>query len=223
MNPLRSFAALATLLLVAPLAQAKKAPPFDLGAWLAAGEGKAVEVITWEAGAPSLFTPGDAVGGGVIDAMTKPAPGQEPLPDAALILRDKLIERLAPVSKARLQRRDPPLKPKVARKPEQIRELSDSDYVLTVSMWVSAITYRPTQWATYYYWDMIDVQLFDNKEGKLLFRYREKYKPEAEDADMHFNNEEFGVNGGQRIRDVIATSIQRSVDKMMTDLHVPSP
>jgi hypothetical protein len=212
---------LCALLLIAPVAQAKKAS-FDFGAWLAAAEGKSVEVITWEAGAPWVYTPGNAVGTGLIDDMTKPAESQEALPDAALILRDQLLERLRPVSRAQLQRRDPPLKPKVPSKPEQIRALSDADYVLTVSMRVTAITYRPTKWATYYYYDMIDVQLFDNQEGKLLFHYREMYKPEADDEAMHFKNEEFGANGGQKVRDVIALSISRSLDRMMTDLKVPA-
>jgi hypothetical protein len=210
-------------LLVGGAAHAAKAS-FDLQAWLAGSDGKTIDVIAHLASAPMVITPGDAVGTGLVDDLTRPSnDGQVPMPDTAVLLRDKLLEQLQPLTGATFRTREP-LPPGRVKKPAAYRELSQADYVLAVSMNLHMIRYRAGGWATYFYQDKINVRLIDNHSGTLLFESREGFTPDKDDPAMNFSREDFAASDGQKVRDAIAATIDRNIHDLLSHAHItPAP
>lgn len=203
------LAAAATLLMTG-CASALKPIPLNKQALATDFRDTPVNVVVYIESPVQIYTPGNAVGAGLIDEMTKPDGGRMPMPSpsyfTALKLREQLGKSLGlsinPVPETLSYN-------KTKRDPAQ----PASPYTLEVGVHLNFFSYRPMHWQTYQYLMGANAKLL-GKDGQPIWQEVCKVGGTASDETLQLDRMEFRANDGKRLKEVMEVAASKCVESM---------
>ena len=198
---------------------------FNAVEWADAAKGKTIQFAVYKAEPHIVYTPASAVGGGLIDSMTRPDGSKIPLADTAYLLANQLQPQLSSLVEATWSKNEE-LLPLPAPKDKNIASYKTqypADYILEMVVPTQVLSYKPTAWATYKLQISIESRLIDNSTGTILWKYKDRCVPTSSDGKFEIHNDEFAANDGQRLKTVLAAVVEECATLYLHDFKGEQP
>lgn len=170
-----------------------------------------IEVVVFEEKPIRVFTPGDAVGGGLIDALTKPDGSRIALPSPSYLLGVSLREQLKGLNIENVPNQ-------FSRKPAKGEAYPFPEkYSLSVEVNVNFLGYRPLDWATYQY--MIGgAGTLRDPSGEIVWQNQCKVGGTSGDETLQLHSTEFRGEGTKLIN-IMELAAERCAKQLALDFQ----
>jgi hypothetical protein len=177
-----------------------------------------VAVIVFEEPPFDVFTPGDVVGGGLIDNMTRPDGSSIKLPSSSYLMAKALSEDLGGGSGLSLQEVPNALTPVPGKKQKMP---SGQGYYLGVFVDQNMMGYMPTAWSTYRYILRGHAGLY-SPEGALLWQKGCAVVGDGDTPELQIDRAEF-KSDPDKLVNIMNIATDRSAQQLSDDFMGKTP
>ena len=165
---------------------------------------RSISVVAYSEPRMNVVTPGDAVGGGLIDDLTRPDGSRINIPSPSYLVAKELRDTLA----ANLQLKLGEVPNALAPAPEGKGSVSSNHDTLEVFTDVNYLGYRPLGWQTYQYMLHAHARLL-GANGDMVWQGLCKIGGVSEDTTLQLDRTEFKNNDGARLTEILGLASDR--------------
>ena len=172
-----------------------------------------VSVVVYAEPEMSVLTPGDVVGAGLIDALTRPDGSNIPLPSPSYLVAKKLREILSTTTPINLGEVQNILTPLPAAK----TATSPNRDTLEVFTDINYLSYRPFAWQTYQYMLLAHARLV-GPSGNVVWQGLCTIGGNAKDESLQLDRTEFKNNNGAKLVEILNVAADRCAKEIASNI-----
>jgi hypothetical protein len=179
---------------------------------------KTISIIVFEEAPIRVLTPGDAVGAGLIDDLTRPDGSNISVPSASYLLAISIKQRLERF--AGFQVDDVP--DELTKRGQRYSTHQSNGPTLEVYVDINMLSYKSFAWHTYQYFLQGHSRLLAG-DGSLLWQSKCKVGGVlSDDKDLQLDRVDFKNNDGQRLKDVMRLGADQCAAELVQQMQIES-